>query len=237
MNLNTPTSGFMASLTPQQEQELLAYQQQLAAPMPTPDPAPQPAPQATGQALAAMAPPQQSAPASVGPALQATAPSQPRASLSAYLAAGGTDLRSIYPSLPPEEQSFIDSMRSDGMGGQMESTPDRMLKALDSHLKQVRASQVQTLRTSDGRTIETWNGQIIPNERHAKPEIITGEDGTQYFASAGTGTASPILDQNGQPVKKERRLSVSQENQASLYQGMLNSSSSKFQLQIGRAHV
>ena len=220
-------SPMLAPLTPEEERQLAAMQQQLYTPPPTPTPAP-------GPALAAMAPTPAPTPEPIGPALAATEPRRSNASLAAYLSAGGTDLRSIYSNLAPEEQAFIDSMRAaKGASGQIQSDPDRMLKALDTHLKSYRSSNIQTLTTPDGRQVSTWNGQIIPdNSQEPKRELISGEGGMQYFADPSTSTAT-VITQGGQPVRKEARLSPSQINKASLSQSLLDASNSKFQMLNG----
>jgi hypothetical protein len=217
----------LAPLTPEEERQLAAMQQQLAAPQPTPTPAP-------GPALAAMAPTPAPTPEPIGPALAATEPRRSNASLAAYISAGGNDFRSIYPNLAPEEQAFIDGMRSGlGSSGQMTTERELMLKALDTHLKSYRSSNIQTLTTSDGRQVSTWNGQIIPdNSQEPKRELISGEGGMQYFADPSTSTAT-VITQGGQPVRKEARLSPSQINKASLSQSLLDASNSKFQMLNG----
>jgi hypothetical protein len=163
-----------------------------------------------------MAPTPAPTPEPIGPALAATEPRRSNASLAAYLSAGGTDLRSIYSNLAPEEQAFIDSMRAaKGASGQIQSDPDRMLKALDTHLKSYRSSNIQTLTTPDGRQVSTWNGQIIPDasQEPTKYERWQAEDGTMMMTDPTTGRTFPAWDvQTGSPMRGPSKLSATQED-------------------------
>jgi hypothetical protein len=201
-------SPMLAPLTPEEERQLAAMQQQLAAPQPTPTPTP-------GPALAAMAPTPAPTPEPIGPALAATEPRRSNASLAAYISAGGNDFRSIYPNLAPEEQAFIDGMRSGlGSSGQMTTERELMLKALDTHLKSYRSSNIQTFTTSDGRAVDMLNGQVIqqPASEPIKYDRYQQEDGTMVMTDPTTGRTFPAWDaQTGAPIRGLAKFSPTQE--------------------------
>lgn len=92
------------------------------------------------------------------------------------------------------------------------------LRVYQDTLKQSRASQVQTVKTSDGRTVDFAFGQRIYPEKQPEPVKMVqwnADDGTVKLTDPYTGkTFSAWDEQTGEPMRTTPKLSESQKMKA-----------------------
>jgi len=100
------------------------------------------------------------------------------------------------------------------------------LRVYQDTLKQSRASQVQTVKTSDGRTIDMLNGQIIPPAKQEEPvkmERWNADDGTVMLTDPTTGRTFPAWnEQTGEPMRTAPKLSEGQKMKATPIQNRID---------------
>lgn len=105
------------------------------------------------------------------------------------------------------------------------------LRVYQDTLKQARASQMQTVKTSDGRTIDMLNGQIIPPAKQEEPvklEREQAEDGTIMMIDPLTGRSFPAWnEQTGEPIRTAPKLSESQKLNATRVQQLIDTNKSQ----------
>lgn len=100
------------------------------------------------------------------------------------------------------------------------------LRVYQDTLKQSRASQVQTVKTSDGRTVDMLNGQIIPPTKQEEPvkmERWNADDGTVMLTDPTTGRTFPAWnEQTGEPMRTAPKLSEGQKMKATPIQNRID---------------
>lgn len=184
-----------------------------------------------GPALSAMAnePAPQQQP--VGSALDAVAgQDEPYDALAAQIQNGGRTRitsQAQFDALPEAQKAVIRATVASG--GKLRSSD--ALRVYQDTLKQSRASQVQTVRTSDGRTIDMLNGQIIPPAKQEEPvkmERWNADDGTVMLTDPTTGRTFPAWnEQTGEPMRTAPKLSDSQKIKAIPVQNSIDMNKSK----------
>jgi hypothetical protein len=116
-----------------------------------------------------------------------------------------------FNAMSPHQKAVIRAAVS--AGGNIKASDG--LKFYQDSLKQARASQINTVTTSDGRKVDMVNGQIIPaakQEEAVKMERWQAEDGTMMLTDPTTGKTFPAWDeQTGEPMRGQAKLSAKQE--------------------------
>lgn len=117
-----------------------------------------------------------------------------------------------FDALSPQQKAVIRAAAS--VGGSIKASD--ALKVYQDSTKQARASQINTVTTSDGRKVDMVNGQIIPAAKQEEPikyERWQAEDGTMMLTDPTTGKTFPAWDeQTGEPMRGQAKLSATQED-------------------------
>ena len=117
-----------------------------------------------------------------------------------------------FNAMSPHQKAVIRAAVS--AGGNIKASDG--LKFYQDSLKQARASQINTVTTSDGRKVDIVNGQIIPaakQEEAVKYERWQAENGTMMLTDPTTGKTFPAWDeQTGEPMRGQAKLSATQED-------------------------
>lgn len=164
----------------------------------------------TGDALDAMAP-DAAQTQDVGAAMD----SMEMDDFSAGIASGRTmniTTQAQWDALSPHEKAVVRATMASG--GTLRSSD--ALRVYQDSVKRARASEVQSVRTSDGRTVDMVNGQIIPPEKQHEPvklEIKQADDGTMVMIDPTTGRSFPAwMESDGSAVRGQSKLSATQED-------------------------
>jgi hypothetical protein len=165
------------------------------------------------QALAPEPAPVQQPP--VADSMAAVSGDEPFDAVAAQIANGGRvriTSKEQFQSMSPHQQAVIRAAVASG--GRLRASD--ALRVYQDSVKQTRATQVQTVTTSDGRKVDMVNGQILPQASQpdaVKFERWQAEDGTMMMTDPTTGRTFPAWDeQTGAPMRGPSKLSATQED-------------------------
>jgi len=117
-----------------------------------------------------------------------------------------------FKAMSPHQKAVIRAAVS--AGGNIKASDG--LKFYQDSLKQARASQINTVTTSDGRKVDIVNGQIIPAAKQEEPvkmERVQADDGTIIMIDPTTGRSFPAwMENDGAAVRGQAKLSATQED-------------------------
>lgn len=187
-------------------------------PLPQIDPNADPNGFLTGSALSALDPNNPAAAQQpVGSAMDAVAgqDEEPMDAVTAQLAAGKRiriTSQAQWNAMSPHEKEVVRAAMA--TGGQLRAGD--AVRIYQDSVKRARATQVQTVTTSDGRKVDMVNNQIIPPEKQPDPvkmEIKQAEDGTMVMIDPLTGRSFPAwMEGDGAAVRGQAKLSPTQED-------------------------
>lgn len=152
----------------------------------------------------------------VGQAMDAVAgqDEEPMDDVAARMANGGKiriTNQTQFDALSPHQKSVVRAAVA--AGGTLRATD--ALKIYQDSVKQARATQVQTITTSDGRTVDMVNNQLIYPEKPqdaVKRELRETEDGLRSI-DPSTGESFQVYDKySGGSVRGPAKLSATQED-------------------------
>ena len=117
-----------------------------------------------------------------------------------------------FNAMSPHQKAVIRAAVS--AGGNIKASDG--LKFYQDSIKQARASQINTVTTSDGRKVDIVNGQIIPAAKQEEPvkmERVQADDGTIIMIDPTTGRSFPAwMENDGAAVRGQAKLSATQED-------------------------
>lgn len=179
-----------------------------------------------GPALSALNPNEPAPQQDIGPALNGVSgQDDPYDAMAAQLENGGRiriTSQAQFDALPEAQKAVVRATVASG--GRLRSSD--ALRVYQDALKQTRASQVQTVQTSDGRTVDMLNGQILPPPKQAEPvkmERWNADDGTVMLTDPTTGRTFPAWnEQTGEPMRTAPKLSEGQKMKATPIQNRID---------------
>ena len=140
---------------------------------------------------------------------------EPLDNLAAQLAAGKRiriTSKQQWEAMSPHQKEVVRAAMSSG--GQIRSGD--AVRIYQDSVKRARATQVQTVTTSDGRKVDMINNQIIQPEKQPEPvklERQQAEDGTIMMIDPLTGRSFPAWSESdGGAVRGQAKLSATQED-------------------------
>ena len=117
-----------------------------------------------------------------------------------------------FNAMSPHQKAVIRAAVS--AGGNIKASDG--LKFYQDSIKQARASQINTVTTSDGRKVDIVNGLIIPAAKQEEPvkmERVQADDGTIIMIDPTTGRSFPAwMENDGAAVRGQAKLSATQED-------------------------